>query len=159
MIINGYLNSFARYGINSYIIPNDVKIIGEGAFEDCDNLTSVTIPNSVTTIASRAFFECENLKDISLPENITEIGSSAFDSCDSFSEFTFPKSIIKIGGAIFAYCDNLKTVIFKSITPPQIDEHIFLDSNIKSIRVPAASLDEYKNAIPGYSNCIEGYYF
>ena len=78
MIINGYLNSFARYGINSYIIPNDVKIIGEGAFEDCDNLTSVTIPNSVTTIASRAFFECENLKDISLPENITEIGSSAF---------------------------------------------------------------------------------
>ena len=41
-------------GITSVIIPNTVKIIGEGAFRH-NNLTRVTIPNSVTSIGSGAF--------------------------------------------------------------------------------------------------------
>ena len=41
-------------GITSVIIPNTVKIIGEGAFSS-NHLTNVTIPISVTSIGSSAF--------------------------------------------------------------------------------------------------------
>ena len=40
---------------STYSIPNSVISIGVGAFNDCNDLTSVTIPNSVTSIGSSAF--------------------------------------------------------------------------------------------------------
>lgn len=41
-----------------------VTSIGESAFRECDNLTSVTIPNSVTIIGDRAFLYCSSLTNI-----------------------------------------------------------------------------------------------
>ena len=35
-----------------------VTTIGEGAFKDCNRLTTINIPNSVTTIGSFAFYYC-----------------------------------------------------------------------------------------------------
>jgi hypothetical protein len=61
-----------------YTIPNTVNLIGESAFEDCNNLISVTIPDSVTTIGDNAFRFCNNLTSIIIPDSVTLIGSNAF---------------------------------------------------------------------------------
>ena len=45
-------------------IPASVTSIGEGAFFDCDGLTSMTIPSSVTSIDDWAFDGCKSLKDV-----------------------------------------------------------------------------------------------
>jgi BspA type Leucine rich repeat region (6 copies) len=45
-----------------YLITNGVTAIAEGAFEDCDYLTSVTFPASVTSIGDYAFADCISLK-------------------------------------------------------------------------------------------------
>ena len=50
-------------------IPETVKkvpvtSIGEGAFSDCWDLTSIIIPNSVTSIGEKAFYSCGKLKAI-----------------------------------------------------------------------------------------------
>ena len=42
----------------------NVTTIGDEAFDDCRNLTSVTIPDSVTTIESHAFFGCTSLVEV-----------------------------------------------------------------------------------------------
>ncbi len=50
--------------IKDYIIPEGVTSIGEYAFQDCSNLSSITIPSSVTTICDYAFQGCWGLKMI-----------------------------------------------------------------------------------------------
>ena len=52
----GTLNIPATVTING--IEYSVTSIGENAFENCDNLQSVTIPNSVTSIGFSAFHNC-----------------------------------------------------------------------------------------------------
>ena len=42
-------------GCQNTVIPNSVTSIGDRAFYDCRNLSSITIPNSITSIGSRAF--------------------------------------------------------------------------------------------------------
>ena len=37
---------FAGTGLASVTIPEDVSSIGDGAFRDCDGLTSITIPQA-----------------------------------------------------------------------------------------------------------------
>ena len=50
--------------ITDLVIPESVTTIGNYAFSDCSNLTSVTIGNSVTIIGYRAFDSCYNLTDV-----------------------------------------------------------------------------------------------
>lgn len=46
------------------LLPPSITKIGDYAFYECANLTSVIIPNKVTSIGDRAFSLCKNLKDI-----------------------------------------------------------------------------------------------
>ena len=41
-------------------IPDSVTKIGEGAFNECKSLSSVTIPASVTKIGNIAFADCDS---------------------------------------------------------------------------------------------------
>ena len=45
-------------------IPNGITSIGQYAFKDCSELTSITIPNSVTMIGENAFLGCTSLEEI-----------------------------------------------------------------------------------------------
>lgn len=47
--------------IKDYVIPDTVKMIGSNAFEECDNLQSITIPKGITDIGTDAFYGCEGL--------------------------------------------------------------------------------------------------
>ena len=68
-------------GCKNTVIPNSVKWIGDCAFGDCSELTSITIPNSVTGIGEKAFYGCSGLTSVTIPESVTEIGYKAFYGC------------------------------------------------------------------------------
>ena len=65
----------------------DVTSIGEEAFKDCIELTSVSVPSSVTVIGNMAFFGCENMVSVLGLDNVTNIGSYAFANCMSMVSF------------------------------------------------------------------------
>ena len=58
-----------------------VDKIGDGAFQGCTTLASITIPDSVTTIGDNAFHSCVSLASVTIPEGVTEIGNDAFAKC------------------------------------------------------------------------------
>ena len=74
--------SFRNQNIESYVIPNSVTSIGDGAFSYCSSLHSVFIPDSVTSIGDCAFWDCSSLSKIVIPSSVTSIGDGAFDGCN-----------------------------------------------------------------------------
>ena len=90
-----------------YVIPNSVTSIGNYAFEDCSNLTSIDIPSSVTSIGNSAFAGCSSLTSIEIPEGVTSIGEYAFYNCRSLTSIEIPNSVTSIGEKAFNECKNL----------------------------------------------------
>ncbi len=62
----------------SYTLPDSVTSIGDYAFQDCQELTSVTIPGGVSKIGNEAFFVCTSLTGVYFGGNAPCIGSYVF---------------------------------------------------------------------------------
>ena len=75
--------------ITSVTIPSSVTVIGENAFKNCDGLTSVTLTRGVVTIGDKAFFACKELKAITIPNTVTSIGEMAFSNCGMLELITY----------------------------------------------------------------------
>jgi len=65
-----------------------VTAIGDEAFKDCSNLTSVTLPATITSIGDEAFSGCENLTNFTIPAAVQNIGSGIFASCSALTAIT-----------------------------------------------------------------------
>ena len=91
--------------------PYPVTSIGDGAFEHCTGLTSVTIPNSVTSIGDMAFRGCWGLTSVTIPNSVTSIGGKAFRDCSGLTSVTIPNSVTSIGYWAFCDCSGLTSVI------------------------------------------------
>ncbi|MCI7700562.1 MAG: leucine-rich repeat domain-containing protein [Candidatus Onthomorpha sp.] len=113
-----------------------VTSIGDRAFYECNELTSVTIPNSVTSIGDRAFYECSELTSVTIPNSVTSIGEEAFYECSGLTSVTIGNSVTSIGEGAFAYCSGLISVtIPNSVT--SIGEAAFIRcSSLTSVTLP-----------------------
>ena len=91
-------------------VTYSVTSIGEGAFDGCSGLTSITIPNSVTSIGSWAFYGCSGLTSITIPNSVTSIGGNAFLGCSSLTSVTIGSGVKSIGSYAFDGCTGLTTI-------------------------------------------------
>ena len=134
-IKNGVLVKYKGKGGN-VVIPSGVTSIGNGAFLECESLTSVTIPNSVKSIGKEAFSCCESLTSVTIPNSVTSIGESAFEACYSLESITIPNSVKSIGGNAFSVCYSLTNItIPNSVT--SIGWGTFEECHgLKSITIP-----------------------
>ena len=74
-----------RKNETSYVMPNNVTSIGNGAFDDCSSLISIVLSDSVTGIGVDAFCGCSGLTGITIPNSVTSIGEFAFYGCSSLT--------------------------------------------------------------------------
>jgi len=124
---------------NSYMVPDSVTSIGNGAFHFsrlasvtlsdnvtsigysmfffCTNLTSVMIPNSVTSIGGGAFYYCTSLTSVTIPDGVTSIEDATFYSCNNLMKVIIGAGVNCIKEYAFAFCGNLKGVYFKGNVP------------------------------------------
>lgn len=87
-----------------------VRGIGEEAFKDCRDLSSLTIPDYVSEIRDHAFSGCENLATLNLPKNLETIGKGAFEGCKALTSIDLPNNVMTIGGSAFRGCSSLASV-------------------------------------------------
>ena len=114
----------------------DVTEIGDWAFYDCDNLTSVTIPDSVSKIGEKAFYDCGSLTSVTIPVGVMKIENSAFRDCDSLTSITIPNSVTTIGGSAFSHCESLTRVTI-SVGVTTIGDYAFHKcSNLTRVTIP-----------------------
>ena len=116
-IMNDYredddIQPWAKYieGIHYVIIEDGITHIGDGAFNECINLITVTIPNSVTSIGEGAFYHCRYLLGITIPDSVTSIGDLAFGYCTTLTNVIIPNSVTEIGLGTFYECTGLTRV-------------------------------------------------
>lgn len=137
------------------ILPDNLERIEDWAFADMQNLVYIRIPNNVKYIGQNAFNGCYFIKEnfvnnskldaeendywgativdeeidgmlivnnivvhgkrclcdsITIPNSVTHIGDQAFHSCDSLTSITIPNSVTSIGSSAFSDCYGLTSI-------------------------------------------------
>ena len=68
----------------------------------------------VTSIGNSAFLNCVNLTSIAIPNTVTSINSLSFGACNSLTSITIPISVTFINERAFSPCPNLTSIIVES---------------------------------------------
>lgn len=86
-----------------------------------------------------------------VPQGVEIIGIEAFAGCKGLSSVTIPESLSEIRMLAFAECKNLRKISFVRHKFVSIADDAFMniDFNNYILKIPAASLSQYKNN----SNC------
>jgi len=156
-------------------IPENVSTIGQEAFRE-SGITTVKLPNGVTNIASRAFYYCPELTEVitygtmsnedpnamihayclegcpkltrfEIPQSIRILGQGLLGGNRKVTQLTIPANVTQINFSAFNNT-GIKEVKVEGTTPPQVLERVWygFPDDITIIRVPAESVDKYKNA-------------
>ncbi len=83
-----------------------VNTIGEGAFENCDDITSIYIPEGVTVVKSRAFADCDSLTDVYVPSTLTSCQYDVFDDCGEITVHCYSSNYQFF--TVYGTTDNIK---------------------------------------------------
>ena len=82
-ILDRYLGASAEV-----TIPDGVTIIGDVAFRGHDEIVRLIMPDTVRNIFSGAFQDCVSLSDLTLSRNLTGVGNFAFENYPSSASTT-----------------------------------------------------------------------
>ena len=104
---NGVLIRFEG-DAHSIVIPENVRVIGDGVFKGMAWITDVTLPEGLTEIGSNAFKGCRQLAAINFPAGLKRIGDFAFHRCHALTAVLLPDSVETLGTGVFLYCDRLR---------------------------------------------------
>lgn len=139
VIIAGYsysgdINVPAEFDYNG----ESYKVVGIGnlAFMQCKDLTSLSIEEGISYLGDFSFAGCIKLKSINIPSSIERIGESAFEECICLESFTIPYGVTNLSKQCFSECFNLS-----SISIPNSVDSIFIDvflacSKLTTIIIP-----------------------
>ncbi len=116
------IGDYAFYGctsLQSVDLANGINTIGNGAFEQCLNMTSFTIPRASNLMAfgKDAFSGCRKLKSIVIPTNVRAIGDYCFQDCVALETIEMggdgtEVALNVIGWRAFENCSSLSSITF-----------------------------------------------
>lgn len=91
-------------------VPDTLKSIAGGTFQDCTSIHSMSFPN-ITTLGNSTFGGCASLETITFEGLPATLGYSVFENCTSLASITIPEGVETTQGSTLAGCTSLKTVV------------------------------------------------
>lgn len=127
-------------------IPSGIRAIGNGAFKNCTNLTSVIIPSFVMRIEDRAFENCTRLTSVTFAGGNAlgsklSVGESVFVNCTGLSKVNFEENsnVVALGDGTFSGCSKITSIKLPA-TLQQVSARLFDGcSNLVNIEVDEKS--------------------
>ena len=123
-VMDGELKMFvAKNGVTRYVIPDDIKSVGNAAFSYCFELEELVMGDNITQLGPNCFVGSPDLKSVTLSANLERILGNPFENCG-----------------------NLQSVYLRSLVPP-----LYLDLNMHGISeklqilIPSQSLAAYQH--------------
>jgi hypothetical protein len=134
--VTGYTGAGGAIIIPSTLGGHETVAIGDNAFSNNTDLTSVTISDNVTYIGYYAFYNCSSLISITIPDNVTFIGDFAFYNCTSLASVAIPSKLTSIQYSVFSHCASLTSVTIPSNVTIIKDAAFFGCSSLTSVTIP-----------------------
>lgn len=130
-----------------------VRRIGAHAFEECENLRSISLPDSTRLLDRRAFARCANLEEVILPDCLMAIDDEVFASCGSLTSIYIPERVETFGEHVFAKCGALRE--FKGDLASEDGRTVIIDSCI--VAFAPDGIEEYR--LPEEATTIASWVF
>ena len=73
----------------------------------------VTLPDGLVKIGDNAFYNCRNFTSITLPDSVVSIGEDAFNCCTVLTSITIGTGVTSIANEAFSNCNSLTTVNYR----------------------------------------------
>ena len=140
--------SFQYNSIGEIAFPNSLKSIGEGAFEDCWQITAVTLPDNLKSVGRGAFSYMSNLQKVVLPSSIQSIGDYAFFYNQNLTSVeSHIKKPFGISESVFAITSTWDNTNYVDIYTP----------SSATLYVPVGTIDLYRNTAgwKNFENIVE----
>ena len=130
-------SDFSNTILTHVILPNSLKELGYGVFENCSELTEIILPATLKGIGYNAFYGCSSLIDINIPSSVSSIGSSAFRGCSNLSKLVLPAQLTSIPDGLVSGCSFLTEINIPS-SVSSIGSNAFSGcSNLSKLVLPA----------------------
>lgn len=139
---------YGAKNLEEVVLPNNITVIPDYAFENCSSLTNINIPTSLVQIRANAFSQTalkefiapESLKEIWLYafkdakeltkvelKNVIEIGDMVFENCEKLESIVIPETLEEIGASVFGGCSSLQDIDLPN-KPLALDYNTFYGS-------------------------------
>ena len=124
------------------IIPESIKYngktytvtaIGDNAFYNCYNMTSITIPKTIVSVGKHAFYDCIRIASVIL---YCKTVGSWFTEKSSLKTVVLGKGVEKVGNNAFARCGITSLSIANTVNT--IGEYAFQQTSISSLVIPSS---------------------
>jgi len=138
-IEDGVLVKFDERDLDSkgeYIIPKEVKVIGNQAFADCEKLTKIKLHNGIVEIRPNAFWRCSNLKHVSMTNSVRGIGFNAFAYCINLKDIKLSSKVEIIKHSTFVGCRELEKIKLPENLKRITHGAFYLCENLRNINIP-----------------------
>ena len=146
--------------LTSISLPEGITSIGDDAFNQC-KITSLTLPASLKTIGARAFSN-NGITQLTIPDKVDTIENAAF-AYNSIDNIDFPATLVSLHATAFKW-KSMNEVICRALSVPQTPQTDEFNNSWRPfyqinencvLRVPAESLEAYKNAWGQYFKSVE----
>lgn len=118
----------------TYVMPQDIDVIGENAFNGSSVQAVVFAPNLKKICADA--FSASSIEEAVIPDSVVEIDKAAFIYCKKLKNIVLPNGLQMLKARTFCDCTSLETIDFPA-SMFYIGERCFETSGLKHITIPS----------------------